>query len=554
MIIGVDFDNTIVCYDRLFHGVALRRGLIPEGVPAAKEAVRDYLRRAGGERAWIGLQGRVYGPEMRRAPAFPGALAFLRRCRFLGIPVRIISHRTRRPFAGPLYDLHRWARLWLRRHGVFDRRRLGLRPGDVRLLPTKAAKLAAIRRHGCTHFVDDLPEFLRHPDFPSGVRRILFDPQCGAARRGPWRRVGGWREAQAALLPKDKATAGLFLAADALLKKAGLPGAAALEPLAGAANNRVFRVSSGDGELLLKSYFRHPGDARDRCATEFAFCRRAWELGLRCVPRAVIRDSRRSLALYEFVAGRRLRAGEVGADSVRQAVSFWRGLNAARLGGRRCPEASDAGFSTAEHLAAVARRLARLQGLPAACDLDRQAREFARKELGEAWRRISAFVRERSRRLGLELDARLPRREWRLSPSDFGFHNAILERGGRLRFVDFEYAGWDDPAKTVCDFFCQQAVPVPAGYGPMFMRGVLGDLPRSRLHRERVAMLMPVQRLKWCCILLNEFLPVGLARRRFSGSQAQKAAQLRKARVWLRGLWRPWPEGGMGKGGGHGIR
>ena len=29
MILGVDFDNTIVAYDSLFHRVALERGLIP---------------------------------------------------------------------------------------------------------------------------------------------------------------------------------------------------------------------------------------------------------------------------------------------------------------------------------------------------------------------------------------------------------------------------------------------------------------------------------------------------------------------------------------------
>ena len=39
-----------------------------------------------------------------------------------------------------------------------------------------------------------------------------------------------------------------------------------------------------------------------------------------------------------------------------------------------------------------------------------------------------------------------------LSPSDFGFHNVIVEKDKILRFIDFEYAGWDDPAKMVSDF------------------------------------------------------------------------------------------------------
>ena len=48
-----------------------------------------------------------------------------------------------------------------------------------------------------------------------------------------------------------------------------------------------------------------------------------------------------------------------------------------------------------------------------------------------------------------------------VSPSDFGFHNALRTEDGRLAFLDFEYAGWDDPAKLVCDFELQPAVPAP---------------------------------------------------------------------------------------------
>ena len=47
MIIGLDFDNTIVSYDELFHRVALEGGLVPGDLPVRKEAVRDYLREAG---------------------------------------------------------------------------------------------------------------------------------------------------------------------------------------------------------------------------------------------------------------------------------------------------------------------------------------------------------------------------------------------------------------------------------------------------------------------------------------------------------------------------
>ena len=38
-----------------------------------------------------------------------------------------------------------------------------------------------------------------------------------------------------------------------------------------------------------------------------------------------------------------------------------------------------------------------------------------------------------------------------ISPSDFGLHNAI-RTAADIRFIDFEFAGWDDPAKALVNF------------------------------------------------------------------------------------------------------
>jgi hypothetical protein len=115
---------------------------------------------------------------------------------------------------------------------------------------------------------------------------------------------------------------------------------------------------------------------------------------------------------------------------------------------------------------------------------------------------------------GQPLDAPLPIAARVLSPSDFGFHNCLATASG-LRFIDFEYAGWDDPAKTVCDFFCQPAVPVPGEHFERFLAAVISATGDAGI-RGRVALLLPVYELKWCCIMLNEFLPVGDDRRSFA--------------------------------------
>src|SRR5581483_5263449 len=189
---------------------------------------------------------------------------------------------------------------------------------------------------------------------------------------------------------------------------------------------------------------------------------------------------------------------------------------------------SEACFSTAEHLGTVARRVDRL-----AEEADGQAGAFARRELLPAWERI----RNGASDSGLSLDRPLEPTARCVSPSDFGFHNARVQPDGRVCFLDFEYAGWDDPAKLVCDFFCQPAVPVPPRFFEPFARAVAAAFPEPAAVLARARLLLPVYRVKWVCILLNEFLPSGNRRRAFSLSAGElahrKARQLARARTAL---------------------
>lgn len=330
----------------------------------------------------------------------------------------------------------------------------------------------------------------------------------------------------------------------AMLAGAGLPTDFQWTAISGGGNNRVYRVRSAAGSALLKVYFRHPDDPRDRCGTEYGFLQFAWACGLRCVPRPIACNEEHGLGLYEYVDGRRLAAEEVGSAEIGQAIDFYGELN--RFKGApaagKLPRASEACFSIGEHLACVERRLARLMVNHGPTSLDADAQEFIRRRLNPAWQQIRAQVMRRAACDALDENDLLAKEDWCLSPSDFGFHNAILTADGRLRFIDFEYAGWDDPAKTVCDFFCQPAVPVPEIHRDRFADAVLSALARPEVHRERISWLWPIHKVKWICILLNDFLPVDGARRSFAREEpdveSRKSRQLAKAREALSRLER----------------
>ena len=119
----------------------------------------------------------------------------------------------------------------------------------------------------------------------------------------------------------------LEIAADGLLRAAGLGGGFSLRPLPGGANNRVFRVERDGCPVLLKAYFQDPEDRRDRLGAEYSFCAFAWESGLRVLPQPLARDHEHRLGLYEFIEGRKPLPHEVDEGIIGQAVTFLTEVN-----------------------------------------------------------------------------------------------------------------------------------------------------------------------------------------------------------------------------------
>ncbi|NOX34936.1 MAG: haloacid dehalogenase-like hydrolase [Deltaproteobacteria bacterium] len=167
MRIGIDFDNTIICYDRVFNAVGIEKGLVPESLETGKGFVRDYLRKEGKEKEWIWLQGYVYGARLPDANLYDGVEKFLGYCKSRRIECIIISHKTVYPYSGDKYNLHNTAREWIRKQNIGLKTFFEL---------TKENKIQRISDLDCSVFIDDLPEFLSLPGFPESLTKILFDP------------------------------------------------------------------------------------------------------------------------------------------------------------------------------------------------------------------------------------------------------------------------------------------------------------------------------------------------------------------------------------------
>lgn len=308
-----------------------------------------------------------------------------------------------------------------------------------------------------------------------------------------------------------------------------------IEPLTISGNNRVFILHTNTNKFVVKWYFNDTLDSRDRLDSEYSFLEYAWSTGLRCIPRPIAKLKSKFIAMYEFIEGQRIQSSPISDIMVEQAARFLAEVNRERRSNKasQLPLASEACFNIFDHINMVDQRLSKLNHIPILSDIDESASKFIRN-IEYLWTDIKNNLLNNCQKFKINPHLNLSIEDRCLSPSDFGFHNTLLSANEKIFFLDFEYAGWDDPAKTIGDFFLHPNLAVPRSMLDSFISQAFIYHNNSEQITLRINLLEPIFQVKWCCIILNEFLPLGAKRRKFANPfgdiNIRKAHQLEKAR------------------------
>jgi hypothetical protein len=303
-------------------------------------------------------------------------------------------------------------------------------------------------------------------------------------------------------------------------------------------NNRIVRVDQrGELPRAVKIYFRHPDDKRDRLATEFGALSFLWRHGVRRTPQPLATDPDRGVAIYSFIEGTRIAPADISREDIAAAVRMLQILrdHIGAEGAQDFGPASEAVFSLDGLLSNLRDRYKRHLAVDGSDPIFCEYQTFRDGPLIRALDIMEQAARVTAARVGEAGDKEIPQSMRILSASDFGFHNAIRRPSGDVIFLDFEYFGWDDPAKTVCDFCYHPAMVLTPQLRRLFAASAIPLLGGAEL-AARVGRLFPIFGLKWCIILLNEFLPEGRLRRGLASGRSSNgvlAVQLEKARAML---------------------
>jgi len=314
-----------------------------------------------------------------------------------------------------------------------------------------------------------------------------------------------------------------------------------VERIGGGRNSQIHKVVvDNKPSLALKAYFRHAADNRDRLATEFNSFSYLWKNGFREIPEPIVADRERGWAIYQFIEGEKIPPGQAADADVNAFVDLLGRLRelSRQPDSRKLDAASEAFFTVDEVLTNVKQRWQRVNAAEGDTPLFQALRQFLDKELTPLLELVTPWSKARLQTAGISAAQELSWEQRTLSPSDCGFHNALRRPDGRIIFLDFEYFGWDDPAKMISDFLLHPAMELSAELKKKFASAVLrrfSDFPKLV---DRLESVYPLFGLKWCTILLNEFVSDSLQRRQFAAVTVQDRAalqmqQLDKARRML---------------------
>lgn len=176
--LGLDLDNTIICYDHVFVNVAKSMNIIPQDYMGSKQSLKQFIfqKFLDGEIIWQQLQGQIYGKYIHEARVYDGFFPFLKKCLTKpNMKISIVSHKTIYGHMDPeKINLRKAALDWLTDNQIIGYENFSSE--NVFFESSREEKVKKIRDLACTHFVDDLIEVFSENMFPKKIKKFLFSP------------------------------------------------------------------------------------------------------------------------------------------------------------------------------------------------------------------------------------------------------------------------------------------------------------------------------------------------------------------------------------------
>jgi hypothetical protein len=229
--------------------------------------------------------------------------------------------------------------------------------------------------------------------------------------------------------------------------------------------------------------------------------------GFNNTPNVLVFNEPQNIAIYEWIKGTHL--SSIKNKHILEALRFIGKIQNVK-GKSSCELASEACLSAKHLFTQIDNRLNKLLLVD-----NQDLQNFLNTVFKPLWSQTKKWSNQHwpSDNITNDLDISVQA----LSPSDFGFHNALLE-DNKLYFLDFEYFGRDDPVKLMADFVWHPGMDLSNSQKTIWLNGAFEIFTKDSNIHARFHAAWPAYGLRWSLILLNEFLKDGWQKRVYANN------------------------------------
>ena len=486
MNIGIDIDNTIINYQGSFIKCAKKFELIPlKWVGTKLDLKATIIRQVDGNKKWERLQGKVYGEWIENAEINSGVKRFLSRGKLHNFSCVAISHKT-------LYGHYDEKNINLQKAATNFLIKNNIIKVNAKLLTniyfseTKEEKINLINNCNLDFFIDDLPEILLNKKIAKTTTKILFDPYNENQNFSGLRFLnfdsisnfimGEWSKKDFLLLSNQNKK---FYFSE-------------LNPVNGGGNSKILKgkdINSKD--IIIKFY---PSDnTHNRMLSEYKGLQKISLISDK-VPKTFNFNKELNFGVYEWINGDPIK--NPSKNDINQAIIFLKKLHENRNSNffKNFQNASASCFSGKDIENQLYKRLKSFEKVN-----NNNLQHFLKNDFSKNLEIMLAKAKKNKN----YFNSKIINDYKTLSPSDFGFHNALKKKDGNIYFIDFEFFGIDDPSKLISDFYFHPGMDLDLNLKKYWLKNVIKIYDKAIL--DRLKYFMPLYGMCWILIILNDF-------------------------------------------------
>jgi len=510
--IGIDFDNTIVNYQGLFSAVAKKLKFNLDRYPTKKELIKkEIFKNKDGLKLWQKLQGKVYGEFISGAKIFDGVKKFIVHCNLKKYELFIVSHKTRFGHYDNKNFLLRDAALqWMYSKNIIGNNLDNIKKENIFFFSSRKKKIQFIKKLKLDFFIDDLSEVLLDKYFPKSTKKILlaenFHQNLITAKN--WFHIDK-------IINKKWSIQNINKLSSFLLSTKNIT---EVKKIHAGINSQVYSLNhSNTKKIILKIYPSKDKKVSKRIQTEVKalnFLKNKKVL----VPQIYKYFNDFNCSFFLFCEGKKNFI--INNSLIDQSCSFIKKLFELSKN-KRIPSfsnAKEACFSPSQTCLQIEKKFNILLKIK-----NKKLNIFLNKKYKNIYNiKKQKLISE----LKFKFKKKIKLNNKILSPSDFGFHNTILNKKN-LYFIDFEYFGWDDPIKLICDFYWHPGNKVNQKLKNYFLSEMIKYFSKTyKDFEKKLFILLPIYGLRWILIILNCFSQSNLNNRFIELKQLRKAKKM----------------------------